>query len=165
MANRLTMDKSLAIKELHAAGYSLRRIARTLAISRGAVERHLAAEESNRAKAQTGPAQTGSGDSNRAKAQTGSGPAPVDSSTTGQQSHCEPFREVIIDKLALGLSAQRIFQDLVAEHGFADRYWSVYRFVRKLSAKTELPFRRIEVEPGEELQVCLLYTSPSPRDS
>ena len=35
MANRLTMDKSLAMKELHAARYSERRIAETLNVSRG----------------------------------------------------------------------------------------------------------------------------------
>ena len=153
MANRLKMDKSLAIKELRAAGYSERRIAETLGVSRGAVRRHLATETPNSTKAQTGQAQTGSGHSNSTKAQTGSESAPAASAGTGQQSHCEPFRQVIIEKLELGLSAQRIFQDLVTEHGFTERYWSVYRFVRKLSTKSELPFRRIEVEPGEELQV------------
>ena len=42
MANHLGMDKSLAINQLHAAGYSQRRIARALKVSRGAVKRHLA---------------------------------------------------------------------------------------------------------------------------
>ncbi len=42
MANQLTMDKSLAINNLSLAGYSERRIAETLGVSRGAVRRHLA---------------------------------------------------------------------------------------------------------------------------
>lgn len=43
-----------------------------------------------------------------------------------------------------GLSAQRIWQDLEAEHGFADSYQSVQRFVRKLRATSPLPFRRLK---------------------
>ena len=71
----------------------------------------------------------------------------------GQASQCEPFREVILAKLELGLSAQRIYQDLVTEHGFASRYPSVRRFVHNLQSTTPLPFRRLECGPGEEAQV------------
>ena len=62
-------------------------------------------------------------------------------------------RELIQAKLDQGLSAQRIWQDLVAEHGFAGSYDSVKRFVRRLAARTPLPFRRMECAPGEEAQV------------
>jgi transposase len=51
------------------------------------------------------------------------------------------------------LSAQRIFQDLVQDHGFSGKYHGVRRFVAKLKQSTPLPFRRIEVEPGEEAQI------------
>ena len=71
----------------------------------------------------------------------------------GRASECEPFRAVIVAKLELGLSAQRIYQDLVAESGFAGSYYSVRRFVGRLDAKQQLPFRRIESAPGEEAQV------------
>jgi transposase len=54
--------------------------------------------------------------------------------------------------LELGLSARRIFQDL-GEEGFEGSYYSVRRFVRRLGARQELPFRRIEKAPGEEAQV------------
>lgn len=64
-------------------------------------------------------------------------------------SRCEPWRETIVAKLAAGLSAQRVYQDLVAEHGFAGSYYSVRRFVRKLAASQPLPFRRMECAPGE----------------
>ena len=55
--------------------------------------------------------------------------------------------------MELGLSAQRIYQDLVAEHGFTGSYYSVRRFVRSLEATQELPFRRLECGPGDEAQV------------
>ena len=35
------------------------------------------------------------------------------------RSQCEPFRPMILAKLEQGLTAQRIYQDLVTEHGFA----------------------------------------------
>lgn len=70
-----------------------------------------------------------------------------------QPSLCEPFRAVIVAKLEQGLSAQRIYQDLVNEHGFAGKYSSVRRFVGRLGRTTVLPFRRLECGPAEEAQV------------
>ena len=49
MANHLTVAKVLSIKTLHEQGWSQRRIARELGISRDAVARHLR-EHSNQAK-------------------------------------------------------------------------------------------------------------------
>lgn len=132
MANRLAMDKSLAIHNLRAAGYSQRRIATTLGISSGAVRRHLAAEIPNGTMAQMAPgaeAQTPTSDPNSTKAQTGqpgdhdadlpahTEPVIVQSRPTSG-SRCEPFRDIITEKLKAGLSAKRIRQDLVCEHGF-----------------------------------------------
>ena len=71
----------------------------------------------------------------------------------GRASACEPWRVLILGKLDQGLSAQRIFQDLSVEHGFAGSYYSVCRFVRRLGASAPLPFRRLECAPGEEVQV------------
>ena len=147
------MDKSLAINNLRSAGYSERRIAETLEISRGAVRRHLADANSNSTKAQTGLAQTDSGEANGTTAQTGSAEIPTKGSHAVSASTCEPFRERILEKWELGLNAKRIHQDLVIEHGFTGKYWAVYRFIIKLGKNTDLPFRRIEVEPGAELQV------------
>ncbi|MBD3320620.1 MAG: IS21 family transposase, partial [Chitinivibrionales bacterium] len=70
-----------------------------------------------------------------------------------RKSLCEPFREFITDGLDQGLSAQRIWQDLVADHGFEGGYDSVKRFTRGLRSSNQLPFRRIECDPGEEAQV------------
>lgn len=71
----------------------------------------------------------------------------------GRPSHCEPFREVIQAAFEAGLSAQRIWQDLVAEHGFAGGYDSVKRFLRRSGRTPSLPFRRLECLAGEEAQV------------
>ena len=51
------------------------------------------------------------------------------------------------------MSVQRIHQDLVAERQFEGSYYSVRRYVLRLSKRLALPFRRLEVEPGEEMQV------------
>jgi len=160
MANQLAMDKSLAINNLRAAGYSQRRIARTLGVSRGAVRRHLREADPNGTTAQTGSsgqAPTGSDEANSTTAPTGSPEQAAAQQTVNAArtsgSQCEPFREIILVKCELGLSAKRIHQDLVADHGFDGKYWSVNRFVRALGADHEIAFRRMEVEPGEELQV------------
>lgn len=68
-------------------------------------------------------------------------------------SRCEPYRSIIEAKLAAGLTAQRIFQDLVGEHGFPGQYPSVRRFVQRLDGGQPLPFRRMECAPGDEVQV------------
>jgi transposase len=73
--------------------------------------------------------------------------------SAGSQSLCQPYFEVITGKLELGLTAQRIFQDIKSENGFSGGYSSVKRFVRRLGNETPLPFRRMECEPGEEAQV------------
>ncbi len=59
----------------------------------------------------------------------------------------------IQEALEVGLSAQRIYQDLVAEQKFAGSYESVKRFVRRLGEVTPLPFRRMECEPAQQVQV------------
>ena len=151
MANRLKVAKVSSIHELHSQGWSQRRIARELGVSRGAVSRNLH-PESNEAIAPPG-----SSDSNEAIAPAGSS-AVGDASNRatappGSQSLCAAYHEQIAEKLKLGLSAQRIFQDLVAEHGFGGKYWSVRRYVARLGKATPLPFRRMEVEPGAEAQI------------
>ena len=64
-----------------------------------------------------------------------------------------PWREVIVQKLETGLTAQRIYQDLCSDHGYTGSYYSVRRLVRKLTATMPAPFRRMECEPGAEAQV------------
>ena len=79
--------------------------------------------------------------------------APSSTRPANQTSECEPFREIIKGKLDQGLTAKRIHQDLVSEHGFGAKYHSVRRFVARLGKNRPLPFRRMECAPGEEAQI------------
>jgi transposase len=74
-------------------------------------------------------------------------------SQRGRPSHCKPYRAIILQKLEQQLSAQRIYQDLVSEHGFTGAYDCVKRFVRRLGVVVALPVRRLECAVGEEAQV------------
>jgi hypothetical protein len=53
-------------------------------------------------------------------------------------------------KAEVGLSAQRIYQDLVEENGFTDSYQSIERFVRKLRAASPERIWRLECQSGED---------------
>ena len=156
MANLLKMAQVQAILALRARGWSYRRIGRELGVHRETVKRYveLAAEtpaEGDRPAEGDGQNRPnlppGSGwqqaIQNRPNPPTGSGPV----------SQCEPYREAIERKLEQGLSAQRIWQDLLEEHGFAGRYDSVKRFVRRLGGGAMMPFRRMECDPGVEAQI------------
>jgi len=80
------------------------------------------------------------------------GPACPVGRSPGVVSACRAHREVILSKLEQGLSARRIWQDLV-EDGFGGSYYSVRRFVAKLGRSVPLAFRRMECEPGAQAQV------------
>ena len=103
MANRIKMAKVSTIIELHRQGWSNRAIAKELGVHRDTVSRCLREANSKPAKAPTG-----SEDSKPAKAPSG---------VAVSRSDCEPYREAIEAGLESGLSARRIFQDLV-EDGF-----------------------------------------------
>jgi transposase len=177
MANHLTMALIDTILTLHQRRWSNRRIARELGIDRATVARHLqeyaavaptappTGHEAVGTEAKPANAPLGSTslepEAKPANAPLGSPPPTtqpagdpeVSLPTPGRASDCEPWRDVIRAKLDLGLSAQRIFQDLHDDHGYAGSYYSVRRFVRRLEHKTPLPFRRLECGPGEEAQV------------
>jgi transposase len=178
MPNLLKVAMIDTILSLHQRGWSQRRIARELGIDRETVARHLRqppaapkpanapigsdddGRDSKPANAPIGSDDDGR-DSKPANAPIGSAgpvtsadrPPAEEQPAAGRPSDCEPWRATIQAKLDLGLSAQRIHQDLTAEHGFTGSYYSVRRFVRGLAATQELPFRRLECGPGEEAQV------------
>jgi transposase len=131
-----------SIATLHRAGYSDRRIAAALNIDRGTVARY-------RRQIQNPPEAPPGSDGDP----PGEEPCDPHQSATGPDSLCEPHRALILKKLEQGLTAQRIWQDLVDDHGFAAKYHSVRRFVARLVEKTPQLVRRIEVEPGEEAQI------------
>ncbi|MFO1064309.1 MAG: hypothetical protein U0892_10640 [Pirellulales bacterium] len=168
----------MAIKDLHQAGYSERKIAEQLHISRKAVRHHLGRNGSKGTSAHRGVL-TGSGAASDTGALTGS---EGDSAGVPQwlfvhsnrikllklslrrlhPGHyrdrsrpvtCAPFHELILLKLEQGLTAQRVYQDLRDEHGFPAKYHSVRRYIAKLGKSIDVPFRRMEVGLGEQLQV------------
>jgi transposase len=167
VANQLKMALIDTIHRLHQQNWSQRRIALELGIDRETVSRYLQLAEAPK------PA-TVEGALHDSKPATSDGalnaPEPPNTpadlndctscttrvsvpSTPSPASQCVPFHEQILAKLDQGLSARRIWQDLVSEHGFTHEYHSVRRFVARLGAKTPLPFRRMECGPGEEVQV------------
>jgi transposase len=141
------------ILSLHRRGWSQRRIARELDTNRETVGRYI---KQTRAAPKPANAPSGS-DTVEAGPQPNapplaSAPDNVDRGSS-RKSECEPWRDVIQSKCDLGLSAQRIYQDLTTEHAFAGSYYSVRRFVRRVEPTRELPFRRLECGPGDEAQV------------
>ena len=174
--NELKVQTKQAIVALREQGWSKRKIARELGVDRATVRRALAII-SNSTPASTGlPGPAGASDSNAAIPLTGSAgdltPKPAISLTVsegvwdpnaaisltgsnvaGRQSLCGAWREQIGAAVAAGLSAQRIYQDLVVGHQFQGSYCSVQRFVRQLRDSEPLPFRRLECQPGDEAQV------------
>lgn len=148
MANQLKMAKMQAIIGLLEQGWSYRRIARELGIHRETVARYDRLRQLKPANPTPG-----SGDedfSKPANATPGSTPS---GGSLGPPSYCQPFEEIIKRKLEAGLSGQRIWQDLVSDHGFNASYSSVKRYLRRLGSSTPLPFRRMECDPGQEAQV------------
>jgi len=144
MANQITMAVSDSIITLYAQGWSRRRIARTLGINRETVARHLGLVSK---PAISTPGLDPEGTAKPAIS------TPAIASHAGRPSQCEPFRNSIIAWLDKDLSGQRIYQDLVGEHGFRGSYQSVKRYVRRLSKTHPERFERLECAPGEEIQV------------
>ena len=141
--NLLEVNEQQAILALATGGWSRRRIARELGIDRATVRKYLEAPAAKPAIPTAGSAELSEPK-----------PAiPTAGSPAGRRSQCEPLRAVIETGFHAGLSAQRIYQDLAAEQGVAGSYEAVKRFVRRLSASNDPPFRRMECRPGEEVQV------------
>ncbi len=155
MSNNLKVNTQEAIKSLRQRRWSHRRIAQELGVNRRTVKRYTRAPEAKCTISIPGS--------------EGDGPAKCTISTlglaeaeelarrgrggAGRRSDCEPLAQVIAGKLELGLSAQRIYQDLVGENGFAGSYQSVKRYVAVSKAKDPKRIWRMECRPGEEAQV------------
>ena len=157
--NQLNVSLQHSITTLAAHGWSHRRIARELGIHRETVGRHLRLAGSKPAKVLTGSEPDPA--AKPAIPLTGSEPVwelkpaiPLSGSlAAGRQSLCVPWQAVIVAAVQAGLSAQRIYQDLICDHAFTGGYHSVQRFVRQLLQTQPVPFVRMEVAAGAEAQV------------
>jgi transposase len=145
--NQLNVSLQHTIPTLAAQGWSARKIARSLGIDRETARRYLRPRV---VSAVSKPAILPAGSLETEDSKPAIVPA---GSVAGRTSQCAPLAAVVEQGLLAGLSAQRIYQDLVTGHGFGGSYDAVKRFVRRLGQRTELPFRRMEVSPGQELQV------------
>ena len=143
--NQLKVNQQQSIAALHEQGWSARRIARELDLDRGTVRKYLAG------LSKPATPHTGSDDPRVSKPATH--PHPGSLTLLGPPSLCAPWRDQIKQALERGLSIQRIYQDLVVAHQFAGSYHAVRRFIRRWQGAVELPFRRMECAPGQELQV------------
>jgi transposase len=149
MANQLKVNEQTAIKQLSALGWGIRRISRELNVSRNTVRNYVRSLE---------PLDSG------ALAEAKVSPSCVSPTAlqtdplstpgkTGRQSLCLVHAEWILKQVETGLSAQRIYQDLRLGYGFAGSYQSVKRYVQRVRQIHPEVVQRIEVEPGEEVQV------------
>lgn len=158
MSNVLKVSIRTTIVTLADRGYSLRRIARELGVDRrtaGHYVRQAGYEVSQ------GGVRPGSKCTSAGLEVTPGSEAQVESKCTtgepevtpGSRSSCEPWRQVIESMVEAGLSAQRVFQDLRAGHGFTKSYSAVKRFVATLRQASPERVWRVECEPGQELQI------------
>ena len=157
MSNVLSEEKKQQVIALGQLGWSLRRIQRATRIRRETAAGYLKA---------AGIAVRRPGGWGRSPAKPaievstdpgGENPAMEAARRPGRSpsaSACEPYREIIEAALSKGRNAVAIYQDLVDTQGFAARYASVKRFVRKLRGAPTPEARVVIVTaPGEEGQV------------
>jgi transposase len=153
MPNALKMEKQVLIKQLLALGWSYRRIESETGIRRETISKYDPnhPRHSKPAKVPT-DSQAQSAVENRPKCPPGK-PTRI----SGAAEHDDFIRKSI----AKGLTAQRIYQDLVVEHDFAHSYDSVKRYVRKLKERTPEVVAHIHTQPGEEAQVDFGKAAPT----
>jgi transposase len=168
MANQKNVAVINSIVTLYERGWPQRRIARELGVDRETVGRYVRRQRDALSKpAIPTPGTDVAAGANPAILTPGASPppdpkpaiptlgvsGPASGCGTGRQSQCQPLAALIEPLLERGLSARRIYQDLVTEHGFAGSYQAVKRFVRRRRQVEPQRFHRLESLPGEEAQV------------
>lgn len=154
MGNYLKMADRQRILALLELGWSHRRIERETGVRRETVASHARLARSKAANPIAGSDPDLAGKGGAAGQMR---PNPI----AGPASACEPFRGVIEGGVESGLTAQRIWQDLCAEHGFSHGYLSVQRFVRCMRRRRPEVADVMEHPPGAEGQVDY-FQSPAP---
>ncbi|RME59125.1 IS21 family transposase [Candidatus Parcubacteria bacterium] len=163
MANVLKMDKQTLIKQLLDLGWSYRRIHRETGIHRDTIAKYdprhpkwanLPTDSQAERALQNGP-------KHALSAAEGCPPTLSGQRKPTRISPAQAYDAIIRERLKQQLSAQRIYQDLVVEHGYRASYDSVKRYVRKLKAKTPKLYARIHTAPGEEAQVDFGQGAPT----
>jgi transposase len=170
MANLLGDEKKHQVLALGRLGWPLRRIEHATGVRRETASAYLKAAgiaiRDPRQRRPPKPASQVSTDPAKPASEVSTDPAalppghlapspwPPPASRAPTASACEPYRELIELALDRGRNAMAIWQDLVDQHGFAGRYASVRRFVRKLRGQRRPDAHPVIVTaPGEEGQV------------
>jgi transposase len=151
MSNTLKVSMIETIRELARKGWSIRRISEELGPHRNTVRKYLTADSKCTISTAGSPGDLDSKCTISTPGSAGGTGSKCTIPTAGRRSLCAAHDEFIQERLSLGLSARRIFQDLQIERSFEGSYESVKRYVRKLSECEEAPFRRMEVLPGTEV--------------
>jgi len=146
--NVLKSNMRVTIETLVRCGVSHRQISKRTGVDRKTIRRYAPADSNSPGVA------TGS------EPDPGQNPPPWPPAPDGvippaltATSACQPHRSWIETQVQLGRNAQSIFQDLVEQHGFENRYNSVKRFVAGLKLREPERFDVLEYLPGEEAQV------------
>jgi transposase len=173
MGNYLKLSTQQQIESLLELGWAQRRIAREVGVDRETVGRYARlrrADPANPITGSTGPPGT-DGAQTRPNPITGStGPPGTDEAQTrpnpitGPESAAVPHREYIEKALEKGLTAQRIWQDLVELHGYRAGYLTIQRYVRRVKVRRPEVADRMEHLPGEEAQVDYFKSKAPVRD-
>jgi len=158
VANYLKIMKRQLVIALLELGWTYRRIESETGVRRETVSKYDDLRRSNPAKVFPGstgsdPPTESASDSNPAKVFPGSKALPP-------RFAAAEHRDTIVTKLDAGLTAQRIWQDLVEDYGYAHSYESVKRYVRRL-AKRRRSVGVYHSAPGEEAQVDFFRGAPT----
>lgn len=172
MPNYLKLPQRQQVIALLELGWTYRRIEAETGVRRETVSRYDVVRRANAAKVFAGSegveeaseAASGTADpSNAAKTFAGSGSNAAKvfpGSRLPPRAAAAQFHDVIVEKVGMGLTAQRIWQDLVEEFGYGSSYESIKRYVRALPR----PRRAAGVyhtAPGEEAQVDFFQGAPT----
>jgi transposase len=151
MGDYLTMADIERIKALIGLGWSYRHIERETGVRRETIARYDPRREPKAANVATGSL------AKPAKVTTGF------AGTRGRSpgSAAEPFRKDIEEAIVKGLSAQRIWQDLVSEYGFGYSYSCIKRYVRQVKKSHPEVADVLEHLPGKEAQVDYFQGPPT----
>lgn len=156
MGSYLKMTTQQQIESLLELGWAHRRIARELGVHRETVGRYARLREPKPANAMAGSEDSEEEevgpDQNR--------PNPI----TGPPSAAEAHSDYIKEGLKKGLTAQRIWQDLVELHGYGHGYLTVQRYTRRLKGRHPEVADHMEHPPGDEGQIDFFKSKAPVRD-
>lgn len=172
MGNYLKVDKKQQVNALLGLGWSYRRIESETGVRRETVSRYDGLRRSKAAKVFPGSEESsepgnndlaGTEPAKAAKVTAGSTSKPAKvfpGSRSRPRSSAAVYHDEIVEKLGAGLTAKRIWQDLVEDFGYGFSYESVKRYVRELTTQRRV-VTVLHSEPGEEAQVDFFRGVPT----